>query len=409
MKICVVTSLAELAPLAAQWDRLTRGVPFRSWPWLSTWWEHYGSSDHRRTSVELFVVCVEDQGELVAVAPWYVETFPLHGRVLQFLGSGPVCSEYQSVLCKPGWETKVAARLARWLCEQAEPGAAGKAAWDQIELEGIDSTDEMMRRLTEQLSLHGALVHCRPGLPCWRVELPDSWDEYLQSLSKSHRKELRGFRRRLFDSGKAVLHTARHPLELERGWRLLMDLHQRRRQSLGDPGCFAAPRFASFHGQVTERLLASGHLRLHWLEVEGKPVAAEYHLAGDNGVIYAYQSGIEIDALGLAPGRLVTLAILRRAIGEGYRSFDLLRGDEPYKAHWRAKPRPTVELCVLPGKGADRLRFGMWLAGRSMKDWLRSRPKITPAWLPTSSERPWFEPATAGQPCWQPTKDSLGD
>ena len=37
------------------------------------------------------------------------------------------------------------------------------------------------------------------------------------------------------------------------------------------------------------------------VELDGEPVAAEYHLAGDNGVIYAYQSGIEIEALGVAP------------------------------------------------------------------------------------------------------------
>ena len=37
------------------------------------------------------------------------------------------------------------------------------------------------------------------------------------------------------------------------------------------------------------RLLAAGLLRLHWLELDGQPVAAEYHLA-DGGVIYGYQS-----------------------------------------------------------------------------------------------------------------------
>jgi CelD/BcsL family acetyltransferase involved in cellulose biosynthesis len=396
MNIRRVTSLAELAPIATAWNRLTRGVPFRSWEWLTTWWEHYGHRrDGSRSNLELFVLCVEEDGELIAVAPWYIELFPLHGRVVQFLGSGPVCSDYMSVLCKPGWEGKSAAALAEWLSANAG-GAGGPAAWDRIELDGIDAEDEIMRRLTDELNRCGSFVHCRPGMPCWRVALPGSWDEYLHCLSKSHRKELRALRRRMFDSGRATLRTARSPSELDEGWRTLIDLHQRRRRSLGDPGCFAAPRFEQFHSDVVRRLLPSGHLRLHWLELDGHPVAAEYHLAGDNGIVYAYQSGIEIDALGVAPGRLITLAILRQAIAEGYSGFDLLRGDEPYKMHWRAEPRPTVEICVLPGKGVDRFRYGMWLAGDVMRSWLRSRSKGLPTWLGSEPQGPWSsEPPVA--------------
>ncbi len=390
MNIRRITSLAELATIAPAWNRLTRGVPFRSWEWLATWWEHYGVRRGRsEQNLELFVLCVEEDGELIAVAPWYIESFPLQGRVVQFLGAGPVCTDYLSVLCKPGWESKSTKALAHWL--SLEINREGhENGWDQIELEGIDAHDGTMHRLSDELLRYGSLVHCRPGMPCWRVTLPDNWEDYLRKLSKSHRKELRALRRRFFDSGRATLRTARSESELDEGWRTLIDLHQRRRRSLGDPGCFAAPRFEEFHRDVVRRLLPSGQLRLHWLELDGQPIAAEYHLAGDNGVIYAYQSGIEIEALGFAPGRLITLAILRQAIAEGYRCFDLLRGDEPYKIHWRAEPRPTVEICVLPGRGADRVRFGMWLAGDVMRSWLRTRSKGLPAWMASEHESPWL-------------------
>jgi CelD/BcsL family acetyltransferase involved in cellulose biosynthesis len=390
MNIRRISSLADLAPLASAWNRLTRGVPFRSWEWLSTWWEHYGERRHNgRPNLELFVLCVEEDGELIALAPWYIETFPLHGRVVQFLGSGPVCTDYMSVLCKPGWESKSARILGQWLSNTAG-GTAEENGWDQIELDGIDAGDEIMHRLADELLRCGSLVHCRPGMPCWRVALPGCWDEYLSTLSKSHRKELRALRRQMFDSGRATLRTARSESELNEGWRTLIDLHQRRRRSLGEPGCFAAPRFEQFHSDVVRRLLPGGQLRLHWLELDGDAVAAEYHLAGANGVIYAYQSGIEIEALGVAPGRLITLAILRQAIADGYSGFDLLRGDEPYKLHWRAQPRPTVEICVLPGKGADRLRYGIRLASDAMRSWLRGSSRGLPASISTETSSPWL-------------------
>jgi hypothetical protein len=37
--------------------------------------------------------------------------------------------------------------------------------------------------------------------------------------------------------------------------------------------------------------------------------------------------------------------------------YDLLRGDEPYKAHWRATPRPSYDATVVPSRASARLRF----------------------------------------------------
>jgi CelD/BcsL family acetyltransferase involved in cellulose biosynthesis len=397
MNVECVTTRGRLAELAPDWNRLSRGVPFRSWQWLATWWSHYGEcSDARRRSARLYTLAVFDHGELIALAPWYVQAFPLHGRVVHFLGSGQVCTEYQSVLCKPGWEAKVSAELADWLHARAGEGADD--GWDQLELGSVNASDTMMPSLCENLAERGALAHCRPAQPCWRVDLPASWEEYTATLSKSHRKELRGCRRHYFDTGRAVLHTVTDGPTLAAGMGLLIDLHQRRRRSLGDTGCFASPRFTAFHREVTGRLLAQGQLRLHWLELDGQSVAAEYHLAGADGMIYAYQSGIEVSALAHSPGRLATMAILRAAIAAGFRGFDLLRGDEPYKAHWRARPRPMVEIRVFPGKAADHLRYGMRVAGDMMRDWIKSRETPAHVWLNPVATYPTFGPQPDSDP-----------
>ena len=270
--------------------------------------------------MELFVLCVEDDGELIALAPWYIESFPLHGRVVQFLGSGPVCTDYMSVLCKPGWEeTKSAKALARWLSVEANQ-VGHESGWNQIELEGIDSLVPATRIMQHAwpTSWYGADRWCIAGRECpagaWRC--PATGTNTCAEGCPRSPPPARSCRQLALGecsirAGETTLRTARSESELDEGWRTLIDLHQRRRRSLGDPGCFAAPRFEQFHRDVVRRLLPSGQLRLHWLELDGEPIAAEYHLAGDNGVIYAYQSGIEIDALGVAPGRLITLAILR--------------------------------------------------------------------------------------------------
>jgi CelD/BcsL family acetyltransferase involved in cellulose biosynthesis len=157
---------------------------------------------------------------------------------------------------------------------------------------------------------------------------------------------------------------------LARGLEVLVNLHQRRRESLGGRGCFASTRFATFHEETARRLLDSGNLRLVWLDVDGHTVAAEYQVLGD-GVVYAYQSGIEPDSLEHEPGRLITMATLEQAVREGRRAFDFLRGDESYKAHWRAQPRATEDIRVVSATRTARLRHNLWLAGDNVKDWIK--------------------------------------
>jgi CelD/BcsL family acetyltransferase involved in cellulose biosynthesis len=120
--------------------------------------------------------------------------------------------------------------------------------------------------------------------------------------------------------------------------------------------------------------MRNGQLLLYWLELHGKAVAAEYALNGD-GVVYVYQTGVDPDLLDREPGRLINLAIIKRCIEQGYRGLDYLRGDEPYKAHCRAEPRPSLEVRVVPRRVAAQLRHNLWLAGsrvkRLMKDGLK--------------------------------------
>ena len=377
MQVFCLSGLDELAPYAHDWDRLSAGVPFRSWAWLSAWWRHYGqarSSGFGRP--RLFVLCVFDLDDtLVGLAPWYSEGGGPSGRVVRLLGSGEVCSDYLSLLCQAGMKDQVAQAVAEQLSELGVAEDCDPEHWDLLELQGVDAQDHAVHRLIEHLAERGNTVHRRAGPNCWRIELPQTWDEYLATLSKSHRKQVRRLERNLLHSGRAVLHTVRRSDELPRAIDLLIELHQRRRRALGERGRFASRRFAAFHREVMPQLLLDGQLQLHWLELDGKPVAAEYQMAA-GGVIYAYQSGIDPDALGQQPGRLITLAILRRAIERGYRAFDFLRGDEPYKAHFRTQARPSLAVRVVPDRTSAQLRHGLWLAGSNAKRWIKSSLRL---------------------------------
>ncbi|MHC4404351.1 MAG: GNAT family N-acetyltransferase [Planctomycetota bacterium] len=370
-------TLDQLAALAGHWDRLARGVPFRSWTWASAWWRHYGvvAGDARRLS--LFVLAVLDaSGRPVGIAPWYMEKHVGKGSVLRFLGDGEVCSDYLSVLSEWGWEDRVAAALADWLTRAHapadRPAGCRFGRWDLLELAGVDADDVATRLLAVHLEARGNTVHRRRGPACWRIELPDCWETYLSRLSRPCRRKVRQATQRILTTDRAVLHSVGRLDEIPDAWDVLVDLHQRRWRAVGEPGCFASGRFAAFHRDVLPDLLRNGQLLLDWLELDGRPVAAEYHLAG-NDVMYAYQCGMSPDALKDSPGHLGTIIMLRKAVEQGFRAYDFLRGDEPYKRHWQAQPRSSLLLRVVPGRAASLLRHRIWLAAAGLKRWIKNR------------------------------------
>lgn len=378
MQVQRITSWPELAALEMEWNTLAAGLPLRSWDWLATWWKHYGvPSGSRFTPAinerELFLLAVYREPnfnhggpvrELVGIAPWYIDRSALKGNVVRWLGDGEVCTDHLSLICRPNDIPVVVESLAKTLTEQFDD-------WDRLEFSAVDADDVPIQNLAAALADRDCTVSQEATDSVWIIDLPASWDDYLAAVSKSHRKQLRQLERRVLDSSRTAWHYVENADQFETAWNILVDLHQRRRTSLGEPGCFASQTFHNFHREVAKRLLGRGQLRMAWLELDGSPAAAEYHLAGRH-TTYAYQGGVDPNRLHEEPGRLSTIHCLRLAIQERHSKFDFLRGDEPYKAHWRAMPNSVVNYRVVPNRRLARLRDNALVFVDTLGNWARN-------------------------------------
>ncbi|TWT75916.1 hypothetical protein Pla123a_27000 [Posidoniimonas polymericola] len=356
MSLRLLTSIDELEPLAGDWERLAGGVPMRGPDWLIGWARHY--------EADPFVLSVWRGDQLIGLAPWRTDASVRSGRVLCWLGDGEVCTDHLTLICAESDAAEVVAQIADWLVDESQE-------WDLLSLDHCDQTDTTLGLLFDALAHRQCETTAQPDDACWTIELPPDWEAYLALQSKSHRKQLRRAERRVLNSDACVWRLVETPDELHQAWPILVDLHQRRRNSLGEPGCFASPPFAAFQRELAERLLAKDQLRVSWLELDGRPAAAELHFACPNH-IYAYQGGVDPDRLDDEPGRLSTIATLHHAMQQSRTSFDFLRGDEPYKAHWRASPQPTLCRCAAAPRRAARLRAQANRAADSLHDLLKS-------------------------------------
>jgi CelD/BcsL family acetyltransferase involved in cellulose biosynthesis len=332
-------------------------LPFRSFEWTQAWWRHY-----RESHCQLWILMVlDEQDNAVGIAPWYLQRTKTQGRVARFLGSGEVCSDYLTILAEPELALSVSRALADWLAGD------GAAQWDLLDLSGIEGGDATVLALRDRLAEHGHLNDIRAEAACWRTELPGDWNQFLATLSKSRRERTRALLRKCVDSGRVVVHRVTNQAGLDRAFEVLVDLHQKRRHSLDQSGCFTSTRFTAFHHEVAGRFLSQGQLRMQWVELDARPVAIEYSFTSSSTVFY-YQGGFEPEVADERPGWLSFAISLRDAIEEGYRYFDFLRGDEP---SWGAMPRPLVRVRIVGRHKSARVRFSTSRACEGMKHWAR--------------------------------------
>ena len=170
-----------------------------------------------------------------------------------------------------------------------------------------------------------------------------SFDDYLGTLGKKERHEIRRKVRRAEAVGEIRLQDSTEPLA---DLPAFIELHQRR---WGDRGLFpdtpGGEQSRVFARRLFELFAADGPLRLSFLTVGERRIAAGIAFETP-GAIYYYNAGVDPDARELSPGVLMVERYMRRAIERGIPRVDFLRGDEPYKYEWGAVDEPIQRVLV---------------------------------------------------------------
>lgn len=343
----------------AVWNRLARN-PLQRWEWLGSWWEAFQSR------YEFYVLRVRQDDTVVGFVPWCIENRLTTGRTIQFLASGKACSDHLSLIVRPEQTEAVCIAVTNWLLGER----SGAEIWDTIELIGVDRDDHPINQLACVMREQGLDVQQTDGMGCYAIDLPYTWDAYVQMRSKSGRREIRHSLKHI-DDRTIIVERVQNEQQLEQIWDSFVSLHQRRRHASGTTGCFDYPGFESFLRTAASRLLEAGLLELVIASSDGTAVAAHFALV-DQRTWYFYQSGMDPDVSDLRPGLSVFCYAIRETIQTGRTRFDMMRGDEPYKLRWRAELLPAQEIRVCSPRKTAQLRNQVYQAGLSFKNLLKS-------------------------------------
>lgn len=295
----------EWAGLVAQ----TPGaMPFVTPAWQRVWLDHFQGGR------ELRILTGRDGERLVGVAPFLCD-----GARAEFVGHYSIC-DYLDVLVAPGFEAPFFASVLESL---AEAGAK------ELDLRGLRASSPSLEAMLTAAPAAGFRAVREDEALSPSVELPDTWDEYLGSLSKKDRHELRRKLRRLESGGGEVaLRVVTEPDEastmLDTLFHLMRISSHHKEEFLDRPGMEA------FFREMTRVMASESMLRFYFLTFDGQAVASVLNF-DLGGTLYMYNSGYDPEYAHYAVGLMSKTLLIRDAIETGRTCVDFLRGDENYK------------------------------------------------------------------------------
>lgn len=329
----------ELRPavgqLSPQWDELVDSQP-RPSAFLKSWWVDNTAEG------DLAVLCAMEGDSLVGGAAFELDEHgqgPFRVPRIRFAGQGVLAPDHLDVIATEAHRGAVNAAVARWLWQRRS----------LVDLDGLQPTSLLP-------GLLGLTVIERTLSPFRTLEPgPDP----VAGLEGRLRSTIKRSGKRLAKAGYEPRRVTTDPRgALDR----LMELHEDR----WDSGTEFPQGFQRFLAAAVAGF-AAGDVVIHELaNAEGHVIASELEFTAGRSAAF-YQAGRLTDHEFRGSGSVLKAEVLRWAHGEGLGEFDLLRGDEPYKAAWATGRR---EVLRATGSVAGTKAWVATAAVRRFEDWM---------------------------------------
>ena len=315
----------SFASLFSLWRRPGRAIPwdclFVLPVWLQAWWEAFGAG------TSPYLCSVRQSDDLVGIAALLIQ-----GDGARLMGDGEVC-DYLDFVVAPGRGEGFFTILIDHLKER------GISFLDLAPVRGDSTVMTDLVRVARKLDCE---ISAAPEEVTLERELPATWDEFLLTLSGKERHEIRRKFRRLEEAGSVEFRTVGARQDVHREMETFLALFASNRE---DKAAFMTDAMASFFRALAEAMAAEDMLRLFFLDLDGIP-AAGVMCFDYNKRVYLYNNAYDHRFQALSVGLLSKVLSMRDSIDRRKKSYDFLKGGEPYK--YRLGGRPVrVYRCVV--------------------------------------------------------------
>lgn len=330
MRIDIIDTDAGFEAIRQNWETVFMADPysrhFLSWGWLR---------DYMPRRKRWFILALRERPEgspYVAFFPLRIVTEPdkktgrFHDSIVM---AGNAAADYTGFITLPEYENNAVAGFCSYIRQQN---------WTELKLDYLSGPPE--RRDAMIRALQGPLVMFRDNMPtnpyninnciCPVVALPDTFDSYLDShMSSQSRQKLRRFMRKVEGGDEyRITFATRETIKRDMGilfdfWRIRWAPHKgKERTEL----LIGATR------QMLMDVYIRGDLEVPVLWFGDQPLGALANIIDrQKKSVLFYITGRDENWKTPSPGLVLHGHCIRRAIEQGFKTYDFLRGNEPYK------------------------------------------------------------------------------
>jgi len=189
----------------------------------------------------------------------------------------------------------------------------------------------------------------RPDRRSHRIRIRTSWEDYLATRGKHTQKEWRRKRRRLEEAGKVEMRVVSTAEELPRAMEDVLEVERWSWKHGSGTSFLTEPGVKGFYSRLADLCAERAWLRLHFLYLDGRPVAHCYAVVYRNELL-ALKTSFDQRLGNLSPGLALMLSLVENAFHEGLAVVDLLGHSDRWKVEMANEEQAYVDLCVF-GRG----------------------------------------------------------
>jgi len=331
-----IETLDEFRPIAPEWDKalLASGNynPFLLSDFIITWWQHY-LEDYKVEVLTIF-----DDGRIVGGLPLYLRQGSARegfARLFCYVG-GPAANYTEPLYASR--DIKVLPVLCQALTQKND--------WDVLQLTDVPAhsplTDESRAICNGRFSVALMQTHIN-----WSINLSGGTDNYLVTISKKLKRDLRARRRSAVKHyGELALKQIGGRKEVEHYFDLYLQFSRSAFSSRNRKSSFEDRRLASFFKDFLILMDQRQRLDAHVLLAGENPLAISFGYRFGKGFHWAL-TAFDYTYRNVRPGYLLIEELIREMTRRGETYYNWYGHDRFYKAQWCNQQTPLYRLVLV--------------------------------------------------------------
>lgn len=336
-----ITSAETLSSLQQDWNRLSEIAEspnvFMTYDWFRAW-NQCRAGEHRSGLRRPEVLVLKKDGAVSRIAPLVFRATSRFGFVVRRLESLASPADYTNFVVGSDPAGQIDA-IVDYLVQT-------KDQWDLVDLRSLRETGNVKTLIQRALSSTKLIYRVLPEERCPYLAIQTNWSGIVSKLSRSSRRTLRNQQYHL-DRMRAEglrVRIVEDPQEELGLLEKLVALEAQKRT-----GGKLMPPFLAKYPQVFQSLFDTlgprGWIYVALMELGDRLIAWQLGFRCGKG-LWDFSKAYDRSFARLSPGTMLIPAVLDYGFSHGYKEYDFLMGEEPYKMTWSSDWHETFRVQI---------------------------------------------------------------